>query len=107
MDDKYLSVTALTRYIKYKLDNDKMNSIGKENYDLSKSWFEKEGNKRSVEQLKKNTINYFTKIVGSSSQDNMWTCFKECIPNLKGKGYTKGWIPLNSRATMNLLIKNL
>ena len=81
------------------LDNEKMNSIGKENYDLSKSWFEKEGNKRSVEQLKKNTINYFTKIVGSSSQDNMWTCFKEYIPNLKGKGYTKGWIPLNSRAT--------
>ena len=23
MEDKYLSVTALTRYIKYKLDNDK------------------------------------------------------------------------------------
>ena len=23
MDNKYLSVTALTRYIKYKLDNDK------------------------------------------------------------------------------------
>ncbi|KAB0444475.1 hypothetical protein [Lysinibacillus fusiformis] len=29
----------------------------------------------------------------------MWTCFKDDIPKLKGKGYTKGFVANNARAT--------
>ena len=81
------------------VDNKKLNSIGDDYYSLSKSWFNKKENEPLIKQLKNNTYNFFYKYAKTKTEDNMWTCFKEYIPNLKGKGYTKGWIPLNSRAT--------
>ena len=50
-------------------------------------------------ELKNNTVNYFKNIIKSKSQDNMWTCFKDFKNQVKGKGYTKGFIPANARAT--------
>jgi hypothetical protein len=38
-------------------------------------------------------------IAKSKSQENMWTTYKEFQKSLKGKGYTKGFVPCNSRAT--------
>ena len=81
------------------VDNKKLNSIGDDYYSLSGNWFNKKENEASVKQLKKNTYNFFNNIVNTKSCDNMWTCFKDNIPQLKGNRYTKGWIPLNSRAT--------
>lgn len=81
------------------IDNPKLNSIGEDYYSLSKNWFNKEENAPLVKQLKNNTYNFFFNITKTKAEDNMWTCFKEYTDKLKGKGYTKGWIPLNSRAT--------
>ena len=50
-------------------------------------------------QLKNNIMNFFNNIRGVGSSDNIWTTFKDYYSCLKGKGYTKGFLPLNSRAT--------
>lgn len=77
----------------------KLNDIGKGKYDLSKSWYVKADKKEIITELKNNTVNYFRNIIKSKSQDNMWTCFKDFETQIKGKGYTKGFIPANARAT--------
>ena len=89
--------------IKYKdlinIYEGKLNDIGNSKYDLSKSWYIKADKKEVITELKNNTINYFKHIIKSKSQDNMWTCFKDFKNQVKGKGYTKGFIPTNARAT--------
>ena len=81
------------------LDNNKLNLIGDNEYTLSKSWFGKKDNGNSIKQLKKNMHNFFQNICKSNSEDNMWTCYKDDKNKLKGKGYTKGFVSCNSRAT--------
>ncbi|PAE06410.1 hypothetical protein CHI12_16605 [Terribacillus saccharophilus] len=77
----------------------KLNNIGDINYSLSKSWFEREGNSTLVTKMKRNIYSYFRNNVGTPAQKNMWTCYKDHKPKLKGKGYTKGFVSHNARAT--------
>lgn len=94
-------------YIKYDysklihiLDNEKMNRIGELDYSLSSTWYERNINEDIIiKNLKNNMVNYFRNICNSSSKDNIWTTFKEYQYKLKGQGYSKGFIPVNSRAT--------
>ena len=78
---------------------DKMNMIGDREQDLSKTWYARNKNNASMKILKKNIINFFRNIRNDCSSDNIWTTFKDYQNALKGKGYTKGFLPLNSRAT--------
>lgn len=78
---------------------DKMNLIGDRDTDLSKSWYSRNKNNTSIKILKNNIINFFRNIRNDNSSDNIWTTFKDYQSLLKGKGYTKGYLPLNSRAT--------
>lgn len=116
---KYLSVTGNSmdtyrlidysediNYIKYdykKLihicDVDKLNMIGDRETDLSKSWYERNKKNVSMSVLKNNISNFFRNVRHDRSTDNIWTTFKDFYSQLKGKGYTKGFLPLNSRAT--------
>ncbi|MCB5235890.1 hypothetical protein [Niallia circulans] len=77
----------------------KLNNIGEEKNAFSFSWFKKESNKHLVDKLNKNIYSYFRNNVRTPAKLNMWTCFKDDIPKLKGKGYSKGYVPFNSRAT--------
>ena len=81
------------------LDNSKMNLIGLDKYALSKTWYGKEDNKPLVKQLQKNLSNYYKNILKSKSCNNLWTTFKDNKNQLSGKGYTKGFISCNIRAT--------
>ena len=84
------------------IDNKKLNAIGDADNALSKSWYSrkiKEQGESTIKQLKNNVLNYFQNICKSPSVDNMWTCYKDYQGKIKGKGYSKGWIPCNSRAT--------
>lgn len=74
--------------------------IGKSN-PLSKSWYENKKNKDRIifEQLKTNTENFFRTVSKTNSEDNMYTVFKPYIKYIKGKGYTKGFVPCNARGT--------
>lgn len=80
------------------VDNPKLNAIGDEQSDLSVTWYKKRSG-ATIGQLKNNTYNFFFNIVKTKSEDNMWTTFKDYKSSLKGKGYSKGFVPCNSRAT--------
>lgn len=80
-------------------DLEKMNMIGDRDSDLSKAWYSRNKNNASMKVLKRNMVNFFRNIRNDCSSDNIWTTFKEYHTYLKGKGYTKGFLPLNSRAT--------
>ena len=93
-------------YIKYNYkklihicDIDKLNMIGDRESDLSKSWYDRNKKNISMSILKNNISNFFRNIRNDCSTDNIWTTFKDFYSCLKGKGYTKGFLPLNSRAT--------
>lgn len=78
-----------------------MNSIGKQagrSNPLSASWWERQD--QSVLKRVKNSTRHFVKsIAGSSSSGTMWTCFKAQKADLKGSGYAKGFVPVNTKAT--------
>jgi hypothetical protein len=74
-----------------------LNRIGNKPYSLSKSWFK--DNKALRGRLKNNVLNYFTNILKSKSEFNMWTTFKDYQNSIKGKGYSKGYVSLTSRST--------
>ena len=52
-----------------------------------------------MKQLKNNTVNYFIHIIKGKGQFNMWTCFEDYKSQVKGKGYTNGFVSCNARAT--------
>lgn len=74
--------------------------IGKSN-PLSKSWYEdrKKKNVAIFEQIKTYTENYFRTVTGTPSDANMYTVFKPYNKFIKGKGYSKGFVPCNARGT--------
>ncbi len=81
-----------------------LNNVAIRHNALSSTWF-KNANKERCDTaplqavLKKNLYNYFINVVKSKSNENMWTTFKSARPKLKGKGYAKGFIQFNMRAT--------
>lgn len=80
------------------IDNSKLNQIGDDHFALSATWFTKETS--DIEQLKNNVYNFFRHIApGCKSNDNMWATYKCGKQKLKGKGYTKGFLPFNTKAT--------
>jgi len=76
-----------------------LNSIGKDKYALSVSWYGKYGKDNILKKIQKSMYNYFRNVVDSKSSENMWTCFKAQEKALKGNGYARGFVPHNARAT--------
>lgn len=90
-----------------------LNSIGDDTYSLSKSWLTKSLRNKNITILKNHTYNYFNNIINSKSKFNMWTTLKGNEGKkdtirlaLTGKGYTRGFIPVNSRSTNEYVHKN-
>lgn len=85
------------------IDNPKLNAvgdyIGKSKSALSKSWYIKYKDEEVMKTLSKNLLNFFRRYCVDKSELHMWTTFKEYKSTLKGKGFTKGFVPCNSRAT--------
>lgn len=80
-------------------DDEKLNRIGDREYDLSKSWYERNKNNSSVIQLKNNIANFFIHKRQSRTMNNLWTTFKNYKNLLNGNGYGRGYVPLNMRAS--------
>lgn len=94
-------IPEYTRSLKDKvhvLDNDKMNSVGYDEYALSMNWFQKSENADKVQRLKNNVYNYFTNIVGVGSGQRMWSTYISAKSKLKGKGYSNSFVRFNARA---------
>jgi hypothetical protein len=84
------------------IEDEKLNYIGDTEYSLSASWFDREIDKRNkplIKNLKNNLINVYKNKFKSSSEENMWTTYKDAQQYLSGKGYTKGFVSVNARAT--------
>lgn len=74
-----------------------LNNIGDKQNALSLNWFKNNISLRS--KLKNNMYNYFHNILDSKSIETIWTTFKSKQKYLNGKGYTRRFISLNTRAT--------
>lgn len=79
-------------------DNNKMNAIGNDSTALSKSWYTRASSEQ-FDTMKKHLKNYFTNIHQSRSDRNLWTTYENWRDYLSGRGYAKGFIVLNKRAT--------
>lgn len=88
-----------------KVYNGKLNIIGGDEtdnsqYNLSKAWYRKDEEKNILsKKLSDSTYNYFRNIIKTKSSENMWTTFQDYKEKIKGKGFTKGFVACNARAT--------
>lgn len=83
------------------LDSDKYNQIGDATFSLSSGWFEranKEPGKPKLEKLKNNIYNIF-RHSKTDNNDKMWTTLNAYRNELRGKGYSSGFVTFNKRAT--------
>jgi len=93
----------------------KLNNIGDDNFALSSTWLK--NHTKELKLLKNNAENYFAHIIEYPSKLNMWTTIKgsESISknqtddkvkkSLSGKGYTRGFVSCNTRATNDYIEK--
>lgn len=84
------------------LDDPKLNNIGDGYTNLSSSWYDRARKAKGqplIKQMRNNLTNVFINKYGSPSGHNLWTVFKDYQGALKGKGYTKGFLSCNVRAT--------
>lgn len=80
------------------LDNPKINGIGDDYFALSKNWYDKD--KGNADKLKKNVNNYYNNIYRDIPADRrLWATYNGAFSKVKGKGYTKGFLTFNSKAT--------
>lgn len=76
------------------LDNYKLNQIGVSKYAISQKWFYDHENDEYMTRLKNNTLNFFRNYCSDDSSLNLWTTFGEFKENVKGDGFTKGFMEL-------------
>lgn len=75
------------------------NDVGNKVTALSVNWFS--NNKDNSKKISFITTNIFTRVFKTKSDVNAFTTFKDYVSNVKGAGYSKGFIAVNSRATNN------
>lgn len=80
------------------LEDEKLNSIGKPEYSLSKTWFEN-ASPEDLDTLRKHIQNFFRNKTKSKSNQRLWTTFKDYKDLLSAKGYITAFAPLNTRGT--------
>ena len=74
-------------------------NISKKDNILSATWCGSPYYKSNREILKKNLYNFTRNIINAKSNEIMWTAFKSCRKEFAQKGYARGFIPCNCRAT--------
>ena len=80
-------------------ENEKLNSIGDLESSLSVSWYDRHKKDMLSSTLKRNCENYIGHYMGAKSEDVLWTTFKSFKKVTSGKGYARGFISSNCRAT--------
>lgn len=86
-----------------------LNNIGepkRKSQPLSKTWYERQTNEK-CKIVKDNMYNYFQHITNAKSNQILWTTFNKYQSKCKGKGYSKGYIPCNCRATNDYQNRNV
>lgn len=88
------------------LEKHPINNIGDRMGSLSKTWYIDNEKKPLMELLKKNMANYRRNIAKFKGNDVIWTTFKDFKDKLSGKGYAKGYLISNARATNEYIDKH-
>ena len=65
---------------------------------FSKNWLENK-NSKDLKKIKTTVANLIDRHFRTPSSKNVFTTFKKMSSKLKGKGYSRGFIPVNERAT--------
>ena len=66
---------------------------------LSANWYKRKASPEDFKALRNNLYNFFVYFAKSKTEHVAWTVFKAYRNKLKGKGYTKGFISNNTKAT--------
>ena len=66
---------------------------------LSSNWYKKKATVEDFRVIRNNLYNFFVYFAKSKTEHVAWTAFKAFKNKLKGKGYTKGFISNNTKAT--------
>ncbi len=74
------------------------NNVGDDYYALSANWLRKKS-KRTLKSIAVSAENLIKQKYKTASNENAYTTFKEFKLPLKAKGFTKGFISVNERAT--------
>lgn len=91
-------------------DNERMNKVGDGYYALSSNFFKNrmKGDPRNdyvFSQLQRNTYNFFNNTCKTPSRLNMWATLGDARKFMSGRGYTKGHVPVNCKATNEYIEK--
>lgn len=92
-------VHILNDYKLNKIGRINITELSKNDKTLSKGWYERNCRTNNMRQLQNNCLNFFQNKCQCKSDELMWTTFKAFKTHLKGKGYTKGFLPMNIKAT--------
>lgn len=76
------------------LNSEKLNEIGEDKFNLSKTWFNKYPTE--IKRLNKNILNYFMNHINSRSEEIYWTSFRNLQKRLSSKGFIKSFLPINA-----------
>jgi hypothetical protein len=79
-------------------DNKDLNSLGNHRRGFGARSLKSKKNDL-CERLSNNIYNFVNNKVKTPSCNVMWTTFKDCKKRVKGKGFTKGFVVLNQKAT--------
>jgi hypothetical protein len=77
---------------------EKFNDIGKADNAFGARWLRNASGEKLIE-IKKHTYTFFRSQCKAKGNEIMWSTLKEVEPFLKGRGYAKSSIAVNSRAT--------
>lgn len=80
-------------------NNERLNRIGESKNALSWSWYNRARKNIELKQLKNNLHTYFIRNVETKSNESLWTSFKTYKKPLGDRGYKKGFIPCNTKAS--------
>ena len=80
------------------VENEKLNQIGDDYFALSLNWFKRDP--ENVVRLKNNLYNFFFNIAPKKAAAyKLWSTYTGAERKLRGKGYSKGFLPFNTKAT--------
>lgn len=75
-----------------------LNDVGKTKNALGAGWLRNAGSD-VLDRIRKNVYGFLRNYCSAKAEDILWTTLKDCQSDLRGKGYTKSFIPINTRAT--------
>lgn len=76
-----------------------LNDCGNTNTAFSGRWFQRRDKRDELTGIKSNMYTYIRSHAKAKAGEVLWTTLKARQHDLKGKGYTKGFLALNARAT--------